>query len=553
MYKTKYTKYKTKLEYLRQMSGGNIQWLSIDPRSGELQPYSSTHSDLIESAFQAGRPNIDIDFGGRMYTISFDRMLQADGRGSRRSVVRSGDRAESGLVAWNLIDQRSGLIPYSAHNSAIIERAFQAGQESVRIIVNSRPYDIMLLGVDSSFQVSDRGNAIPIIRVLSRPPPPFPAAPLFDDRTLDALNTEYEKLKLKLDEVSATIQDRSHQVRFDDINLPLISRAFEAVWELLWNHKYRTKYNSTSQDDQFRDLLRRGNVPSYYAQVQGGESMFARVKVYVMSGFMNLLHRGDRAFYEMRDQLFSGRYDRYGRTEGLNAIKFLTGTVVDLDTKLSESTTLPDRASQDSIRELARQQISEFQKTMGIRDEELAGRDLDLRTLGEFPVATSHADRGRWPIWIRQNPSSQKYEVYLNIPDVNTIIKAVLGMPIMFLKAIILVNKLYSRSSSADWEAAWDEFFEKTMADGCLNGKIADLESYVNDLEERAKGETIIKIFQTLEMKNQSVFIPLLEDMEETIAQLWLLSQGKSGRDERDINRPITLDDVRRYVEVAFS
>lgn len=215
-------------------------------------------------------------------------------------------------------------------------------------------------------------------------------------------------------------------------------------------------------------------VPAYFAQVKD-QSDVSR-KYLSLVGIRNLLHAGPSIIDDFAQQKFLGGAQHYSFNTGLNAFKYSTGTVVDLDTRLKKSIQDPEAAKDE-----AKKMIIAFGKKCGIQApfgreltaEEVA-RQLPNRKLHlpgpHQPIHQSHDnnDRSNHGLWMRQNPQTYVMEYFVNVPDCDVVLGATLRLPYVIAE---LIWRAKESNGGNLPQAFLDDFFKRGVSDMCFNDK----------------------------------------------------------------------------------
>lgn len=286
-----------------------------------------------------------------------------------------------------------------------------------------------------------------------------------------SLKTAPAPFAAKVDEVCNSI---AHSI-FTDPTLS-VAKAFETIAphqpqviaimnELM--HEFEKRY------PQPYFLEYGDHVPRYFANV-ANKSPQER-KYLSLAGIRNLILIGPRIIDDFRDLKFLGGEHHYGFNKGAQALRYYTGTVVDLDTQIEAND------DQEAIA-IAKPLIVNFGKTWGLQGkngqeliaEEVASqmpyRKLNLPQHG-FPIhySQSHEDRSNYGIWTRGDHQLSKLIYFVNVPNLDFVLGATLRFPYIVAE---LAWKAKAAHNGILPEAFLDEFFDKGLSDKCFNEKL---------------------------------------------------------------------------------
>lgn len=215
-------------------------------------------------------------------------------------------------------------------------------------------------------------------------------------------------------------------------------------------------------------------VPQYFANV---DNYGVDVKYLSLAGIRNMLIAGPGIIDDFAQQRFLGGAQHYGSRNGLNAFKYYTGTVVDLDTELDAKND-PEALAQ------ARELIVDFGKRCrlpgNLTAEEVA-RQLPHRKL-KLPeafegihVALDNTDRSNHGIWKRQHPRTRVNTYFVNVPNCDVILSASLRFPYMVAELAWRAKEANGGKFSKDF---LDDLFARGISDMCFNDKIRQFTNF---------------------------------------------------------------------------
>jgi hypothetical protein len=213
-------------------------------------------------------------------------------------------------------------------------------------------------------------------------------------------------------------------------------------------------------------------VPAYFANV-AHQSKEER-KYLSLAGIRNLVHIGPRVVDDFRALNFLGGVHHYGFDKGLHALRYYTGTTVDLDTEISA------KDDQEAI-SMAKELIVAFGKKLGLQSknrteltaEEIAfqmpHRKLTLPLAGK-PVhyAESHQDRSNFGIWTREGHELANQLYFVNVPNFDLVLSSTLRLPYMVAE---LAWRAKASNNNVLPQEFLDDFFKNGLSDKCFNEK----------------------------------------------------------------------------------
>jgi hypothetical protein len=417
-------------------------------------------------------------------------------------------------------------------------------------------------------QYNTSGGSRAVIRRSNKPVAlERPSVELSDDVVASAMSTieaaDAAVAQLEKDEAS-----KKTRVTAADFGAPEpVVIVFDAMLSALSQPRYRAKYGFTEGSDA--GLLRIGfgdPVPSYYANVSGGQSIYNR-KMLSLLGLRNLVKYGPEVFLELKDKLFSGCIADYKAKTGLHKMRYFTGNTVDLDScvlRCHEQVTLDAinkmqaaqggqqfknaeaLAKSETGKRMAVEQadtlIKGFIERFKLTPDQVRKRRLDLdKTDTDFPTATSNDDRGKHPVWIYRNVGVLTF--HANVPTMSDVYGALLLAPYHLAKAFLLIHR--QAKNPDELAKQLDEFFEEGISDSCFNAKWKSIEMFVQAREESG---FINDVLNKLQQDHQQKFLAIADDDDgaKELALMQQLAKGSTGIDSRTKKRrQITGQDVR--------
>jgi hypothetical protein len=543
----KYKKYEGKTNLI--MSGGSYKWESFDPQYGFWTEYDSVTSNIIETAFQAGQASVPIMMFGRQYTINFITMTQDNPRGSRQI-------------------QRIPNIPQPTPSRVGVPPAGLTQQLPSRIGVSTAT-----LSVTSLAQKKER--LIPSITDMQE----------YQERKqfMENIEKELQKYDAHVANIEKNIGDKNYREDFSDVNFNLFRELYEELFEFLWETDVQNSVPNSPADMRFRNLFGQNYVPEYYANVgtlKTGEpiSQFVNKFVFGICGFKNILmNRPYDIYYQLRRTHFDGDSSKYRPTEGVNVIRDLFGTAIDLDTKISEfaeydfpTTSSGMQSMLDSIKATTTEGIAEFIKMTNMRPSEIGSRNLDINSMRRIPIVSSHTGRNMSPAWIRQNPTNRNYEIYINFTQPSIVIDLLLKLPVLLLEGALYIYKLkhcccsknkdYCSKNKGCSELNRQEWIDliRSIGDGCINYRFFDINKKIEELKEKyetciglkKKKLKIREILGKIEMENTAEFVKIVDDDEYANKILEILEKNdlREGVDDAGNLVEITLEHIQKYM-----
>jgi hypothetical protein len=238
----------------------------------------------------------------------------------------------------------------------------------------------------------------------------------------------------------------------------------------------------------YRKIPYRASVPQYFSNVIGFQTEEER-KYLSLAGMRNLLHCGPKIIDEFAQKRFLGGAHHYAPMEGLNAFKYYTGNVVDLDTELDQS--IVDKGDSAMIKE-AENLIVKFGRICGLEKpykkltaqaviKHLPDRKLDLPNginLQKIHLSYDNTDRSDYGIWKRKDPMllNAKVKVYVNVPpNCNLVLLATYRIPYMIAE---LAYRTKEQNNGQLTKEFFDEFFDKGLSTKCFNDKAQTLSDF---------------------------------------------------------------------------
>eukprot|EP01062_Namystynia_karyoxenos_P025200 TRINITY_DN1988_c0_g2_i1.p1 TRINITY_DN1988_c0_g2~~TRINITY_DN1988_c0_g2_i1.p1 ORF type:complete len:739 (+),score=263.21 TRINITY_DN1988_c0_g2_i1:104-2320(+) len=403
------------------------------------------------------------------------------------------------------------------------------------------------------------------------PAPPPGQAPLKDIREtvdlqklLGALDEYDRQLNRVIDEDTARLKGDIPALKPADQELAVA--AFDHMMRRFEEEVYRGRYGWEGEQEplQFGEP-----VPSYFANVH--DSSIHRRKVLSMAGLRNLIKYGPEIYREFEKHLFKGGQHNYPPKEGLSKMRYFTGNVVDLDTTVLRAS---DRTTLDAINMMNKKQkekiwknsqefssskqaekiavtaatelCERFAQAFDLSEKQQKERKIHPSQMGSpLPLAQSHEDRGKWPLWHYVNAGQDSF--HANVPTMPDVNGALLRAPFHCVRYYCLLHFLYQ---GAELQGRMESFFEDCVADTCFNQKWKSIEEFGAKLAHEG---TIVDVLQRIQKDNQQEFSKILDiDDEEGTkekARMWELAQGKAGKDREGSIRPITKEDVERWVD----
>lgn len=405
------------------------------------------------------------------------------------------------------------------------------------------------------------------------PPPPldlFEALPSPPQLRVDAhaalalLAAGEESLARLAGDIAATVAP------LDAACADAVSAAYEHMMAVFMEPRLKRRYGYNGSDHAQRPLVLGSDVPNYFANV-GGQSIHRR-KVLSMAGLHNLVRFGPTIYGQLRDKQFHGAPDAYSASEGLQLMRRVTGNAVDLDTTVLRCTDaatlnainasnrhkgLPTYRTSDAFAASEQAQdiamhcslplLADFAARLNLNEEQQRARLIhpsQVRT--PCPVASNNADRGRACVWQYVNAGQNSF--HANVPCMEDVNGALLRAPLHCAKHWIHLHAFFRPGPELDERI--DGFFEHCVADTCFNMKWKSIEDFGQRLAHEG---TVVDVLQRLQADAQATFTEAFFDGDNDahdaeIAEMWRLANGKVGREKTGKIRPITREDVNRWV-----
>lgn len=515
-----------------------IQWLSRDPRNGNVVPYTEADTLRIEKSYQQNpKGSYGISLGGMQFTIDFPTMTQKNSTGGSRQVIR---RAAHSVPKTPAGDQLTLIVKEISPTTILkAEEAINANEQFCAAVSENLKllkHTYQKTGTDSisveELQASAKVDAQPVVEILNA------------------------ILKLMtVDNLSAS-----------DVN-----------------------FNDKDTYERVADLTSIGvgePVPPYFANSKG-EGIFRR-KYLSLLGLRNLCLHGPEIFSELSWTLFSSNPKAYKDGSGVVKMKQLTGNAVDLDTvvlncgtqlkeineiRRKEKKTLFNDAqsffASEDAKKMAYHQaealLQTFIQSFGLDKKCIKSRKLELDVAADIPVATNNDQRGMWPVWGYANVGVYTY--HANVPHMPDVIGALLRAPFQLAKAFImclrcsnvLPNSLEG-SQGLNLEGMKElrkllaSFFDEAVNDSCFNAKWKAIEAFVDKM---SNVDSIDMVISNLQAANQDVFTQKLFDQDDKqrsheLQELIKLVNGKGiqGRDPKTHQiRLICKQDLEEWIK----
>ena len=273
---------------------------------------------------------------------------------------------------------------------------------------------------------------------------------------------------------------------FESVDKDHVVELLDELIEIFKSDRYswgEIHYNISDGDE----------VPAYFANVENG--MTNNQKKYLsLCGIRNMIRQGPRIIDDLREQQFIGGQHHYAEGEGLNAMKYYTGNLVDLDIPLES------RNDFDAVAEAALF-IQVFGDACGIdtsRDDpitaarkisrELPTRKLDLPEYGVVPSSRNNTDRSNHGVWKRDFNYSSHY--FVNTPDMDTVIMSTLQLP--YLLAEMIENDKAKNNGELS-EGFLEELFDH-ISKKCFNDKLKTLKTFYDLKMNSEEDKALVKI-----------------------------------------------------------
>eukprot|EP00672_Neobodo_designis_P025880 CAMPEP_0174851410 /NCGR_PEP_ID=MMETSP1114-20130205/23176_1 /TAXON_ID=312471 /ORGANISM="Neobodo designis, Strain CCAP 1951/1" /LENGTH=506 /DNA_ID=CAMNT_0016085945 /DNA_START=32 /DNA_END=1549 /DNA_ORIENTATION=- len=487
------------------------------------------------------------------------------GPGAAPAAIADDDDDE---VQWLSVDPRNNqMVPYDVVSAAALEAAYQANRPEVVLRLGGAQFTVKMSDMR---QYNTSGGFRKVIRKSNKAVPlERPAVEITDELVAGALST-IEAADAAVAALEKDESKKATKITAADFGSPEpVVRVFDAILSAMSQARYREKYGFSEGSDA--GLMRIGfgdPVPSYFANVSGGQSIYNR-KLLSLLGLRNLVKFGPEVFLELKEKLFSGSLGDYKPKTGLHKMRYFTGNTVDLDTcvlrchekvTLDAINTMQRKQNGPTFRnaeelansevgkrmaiEQAKMMIDAFAERFKLTADQIRKRRIDLDPEDtDFPVATTNDDRGKCPLWIYRNAGVLTF--HANVPTMSDVYGALLLAPYHLAKAFILVHR--QSKTPEDLVRNLDAFFEDGVSDSCFNAKWKSIEMFVQAREESG---FINDVLNRLQQDNQAKFLALDDDDDgqKELALMLQLAKGATGIDPRNKKRrPIAQADVRQW------
>ena len=414
-------------EYQTADYGTKTVQLSVEGQRCQVNVVTLTQTSSLGLSQRVSRtPNVPPDWQDKNAPSygNVDQLLDA--------IHNAGQPVDKPAV-WFSIDPRTHATHnYSKVDSAAIEASYQTpgfGQDlHLQIFGNTFRVD-----VGGKKQWNNTGGYRSIGRRPNEPPE------WLEGTAFKALSGEEAKRQYQsaLDSI-ATIDAAVEAVRKNPMDRSAVD-ALEAthsssassvlsVYEEILHHlqdaDLQARFHGNGLSDMALFSIPPGSdVPSYFANVSSGESIYRR-KVLSVLGLRNMVLKGAAIFRDLQEELFIGNEASYARDKGLPLMRRLTGNTVDLDEvvlRCDEATLKCVNQANAAAGKPQYQNGSAFGNSVQAREIaidsarsvlEVFIQDLKLtdaqqqrrcvvppQSGDEVPLATQNNDRAKYPVW----------------------------------------------------------------------------------------------------------------------------------------------------------